>query len=390
VKRGTIGKIHIEVSWRKLASKPIVVTVEDVFIIVGPKEQIEVDEEELKQKLIAEKKENLTSWELVKFPDESVEQSKRGSASSTAEKIADNIQVTIKNFHLRYEFDPLTDKLPIFRQHKNPFSFGVSFRELSGHSTNAAWERMDEFPKKPEKVFRLFSLVDLSMYLNLEPDQTDTEILLRDACRAKPKLKWSYILPPLRADLKITMDKGTEKELAESTGEPKTELALEVGDIGLALNQSQYRALLAIGAGVSYSKGDAQVEEKEVFRTPTNEERDYYIGLYKRRFNGYKPLDDEAKQEIEVRCVCVYVLFLSAFFFFFAFLVSIPPIPRSLSLPRSLTLFPLSHSLLPPLTLTLTLKPPTEIGRSVLPTGCPSHAVVGDRNSGARARRRRY
>jgi vacuolar protein sorting-associated protein 13A/C len=47
-------------------------------------------------------------------------------------KIVDNIQVTVKNIHVRYEDN--------YSYEKNPFSLGFTLKALSINTTNGDWE----------------------------------------------------------------------------------------------------------------------------------------------------------------------------------------------------------------------------------------------------------
>ena len=76
-------------------------------------------------------------------------------------RIVDNIQVTIKNIHIRYEDAELIPN--------KPFSFGFTLQELSINTTNQKWELafvdrlVNENRDKP--LFKRLKIEGFALYL---------------------------------------------------------------------------------------------------------------------------------------------------------------------------------------------------------------------------------
>jgi vacuolar protein sorting-associated protein 13A/C len=76
-------------------------------------------------------------------------------------KIIDNVQVTIKNIHVRYE-DPGSART-------TPYSMGITLQELAVNTTNPQWEKtfydrnLKENKAKP--IFKRLQLIGLALYM---------------------------------------------------------------------------------------------------------------------------------------------------------------------------------------------------------------------------------
>jgi vacuolar protein sorting-associated protein 13A/C len=96
-----------------LGNLPVEVLIEDVYLLVVPSPQTGVDPEEEEQRTQEAKAERLENSELLHMRGqadaaaEDLQQSQGLWASLTA-KIINNLQVTVKNIHIRYE-----DKLSV-------------------------------------------------------------------------------------------------------------------------------------------------------------------------------------------------------------------------------------------------------------------------------------
>jgi len=74
---------------------------------------------------------------------------------------------------------------------------------------------------------------------------------------------------------------------------PKVDVSVEIDPIVLSLSQSQYRDMLFVASSLVPPPKEHVVRQQEAalgaFREPTSEDRDTYIALYKRKFDGYDP-----------------------------------------------------------------------------------------------------
>jgi vacuolar protein sorting-associated protein 13A/C len=127
---GYLGTLTLSLHWMNLGNQPAQILIEDVYLLVIPSSQGNIDREEEQKRAQAAKIERLENAELLHihgqaestgaYPctpsyyiwyqlyliDDSPQS--QGLWSSLTAKIINNLQVTIKNIHIRYE-----DKLSV-------------------------------------------------------------------------------------------------------------------------------------------------------------------------------------------------------------------------------------------------------------------------------------
>ena len=136
VVEGRIGELTLSIPWSNLRGKPVKVNIEDVFLLAAPKEEDDYDAKEEEGRAVAVKLEKLESAELLKERNtenmsKEEQQKNQSFASSFATAIVDNLQVSIKNVHLRYEDSIATPG--------HPFAIGLTVKEMSAISTDGDW-----------------------------------------------------------------------------------------------------------------------------------------------------------------------------------------------------------------------------------------------------------
>jgi len=109
IKQASVGKLRIIVPWKKLGWEPILISLEDVTICAGPREESEWDAEASERRELAAKKAALASAEIAKF-SKCVSETKSGQSflSNFFGKIVDNVQVIVNKVHIQY-MDKKTD-----------------------------------------------------------------------------------------------------------------------------------------------------------------------------------------------------------------------------------------------------------------------------------------
>ena len=130
---GLIGKLKISVPWNKLSSSPVEIHLENVFIVISP-ESFEnlnlLDFNSIENKL--KNIESFAKEQIKKFAEKS-EEIKEKSGNSYLSKmiirIVDNIQINIKNIHIRLE------------RKSNNFSMGVILKSLEVFTTDEKWKK---------------------------------------------------------------------------------------------------------------------------------------------------------------------------------------------------------------------------------------------------------
>lgn len=133
-------------------------------------QDFDVDEENKRELLV--KREMLESLETIQAASSQNNQisqdlnSNESFTESLVTKIVDNVQVVIKNIHVRYEDDSiLTD---------DPYSMGVTLNELSTVSTDDSW--VPSFISLTQKfTHKLLTLKNLSCYMNTNSESIYTD-----------------------------------------------------------------------------------------------------------------------------------------------------------------------------------------------------------------------
>src|SRR5277367_3682344 len=136
VVEGHLGQLTLSIPWSNLRGQPVRVFIEDVFLLAAPKEDDKYDEEEEERRRQAVKIEKLDSAEILKERNEeglSQEEQKKSQSftESLVSTIVNNLQISVKNIHVRYE-DSISAP-------GHPFALGITLEEFSAISTDAEW-----------------------------------------------------------------------------------------------------------------------------------------------------------------------------------------------------------------------------------------------------------
>ena len=256
VKEGYLGQLTLSIPWSNLKGKPVRVLVENVSLLAMPRDaSVAVDEEQEDERCQAVKQQKLAQAELLSagMADTKEDSEKTESfISSLVTRIVDNVQVTVRNVHIRYE-DCLSDPL-------HPFTMGITLAELSAVSTDENWE--PTFVHNSSLgIHKLARLDSLSIYWN-----TDAEFL---TCSSPEELQsklneliptkddipsHQYIMEPVSGVGKLIMRHQATKEL------PKLDAQLVLDQIGFTLNDQQYRDGLSVANLFSFYGRQAQYQ----------------------------------------------------------------------------------------------------------------------------------
>lgn len=158
--------------------------------------------------------------------------------SALVTKIIDNLQVVIKNIHVRYEDS---------KSHPgNPFSVGLTLSNLSAVSTDSTWnEAFLEDPKAP--THKLLKMDSLAMYwtpsseslLNLPSSEFITRFQSLIHSEANP-VEMRYLLKPVSGLGKILLRKRMEPGMAKNL------VNLEFESFRIKLDNEQYYDVLML------------------------------------------------------------------------------------------------------------------------------------------------
>ncbi|KAI9852282.1 MAG: hypothetical protein M1838_001170 [Thelocarpon superellum] len=260
VVKGHVGSLTLSIPWSNLKGKAVVVAIDDVFLLAAPKEDATYDDDDEQRRRHAVKMEKLDSAEMLKerSPDNlsaEDQQKNQSFTESLVTKIVDNLQVTVKNIHLRYEDTVSTPG--------HPFALGVTLEEFSAVSTDAGWQ--PAFINTTAGVtHKLATLGALALYWNTDatllgsdpapPNSTggdDAAVApLLDRFRdlivrgdATSPMDHQFLLRPVSGQAKIEISK------TGATDQPHIKASLLFDEIGFMLDDDQYRdALMMVDA----------------------------------------------------------------------------------------------------------------------------------------------
>ncbi|KAI9788366.1 MAG: hypothetical protein M1816_006969 [Peltula sp. TS41687] len=255
VVEGHLGLLTLSIPWSNLKGKPVKVFIEDIYLLAAPKEESSYDEEEEARRGQALKMEKLESMEMLKERSgeglSKEEQQKHQSfTESLVTKVVDNLQVSVKRIHLRYE-DTLSAP-------EHPFSLGLTLGEFSAVSTDEKWN--PTFIQDSVGVtHKLANLGALAIYWNTDSALLGTgkgtqigaenqgasreEMLgqLRDfivGAGTRSSGQHQFVLRPVNGRAMVELDKSGRHD------RPKLKAGLSFEEIGVVLDEDQYRDAL--------------------------------------------------------------------------------------------------------------------------------------------------
>ncbi|EWC44073.1 hypothetical protein DRE_07208 [Drechslerella stenobrocha 248] len=241
VSEGHLGRLTLQIPWSNLKNKPVKVTIEDVFLLATPKQDSEYDEEDEERRRQAVKQEKLESAELVHERTTSglSEEEQQKHQSFTESLIVDNLQVTIKNIHIRYE-DSISAP-------GHPFALGFTLEEFSAVSTDENWQPIF-IQGNVASTHKLGRLSSLAIYWN-----TDTPLLgsgpheniLKEFPRLiakynQPAECQQFVLKPVSGEARLELSKTPSHET------PRLKARMLFDEIGFVLDEHQYRDALML------------------------------------------------------------------------------------------------------------------------------------------------
>ncbi|SSD59069.1 related to Vacuolar protein sorting-associated protein 13 [Saccharomycodes ludwigii] len=243
VKSGILGDLTLIVPWSSLKNKPVKIVINDVFLLAVPRTLDSYDSEEDAKREFKRKMATLNELEMAndaKPADDANSKKNQSFTQNLITKIIDNVQITFKNIHIRYE-----DLDCIFSE--DPYCVGVTLNELSAVSTNENW--MPSFISITQEItHKLLSLNSLSLYWNTNCKDTifdmDTSKMI-DSFKSSivtednTDMEYQYLLAPVTGTCRLSLNK-----LGSTETNPHIEALLDFSKLGLTLDDNQYKELL--------------------------------------------------------------------------------------------------------------------------------------------------
>eukprot|EP01083_Nonionella_stella_P297244 1009571_1 len=282
VSRGFLQSLTVQLpGWTpaKLSSEPVQITLDGLYIIASPQisedNPLGMDLQAAKRQEIAVKRAMLIQAELL---ERSIHM-EAGDDDSTKDTFLDrlfttiirNIQITIRNVHIRYE-----DRHTI---PSHPFVFGMTISEMSAHTIDSDGEVRFVAPEHKDSGLlshKKLNLESFSLYFNADVVERqlwdnisdETELIQRFGGIARNDvpadcLDHKYVLYPLSVGMTLQFHTITSTA-NEADLPPKYTVSMAVGSLQLALQRNQIdscRLLLDSWSAVTTRKQVASVFE---------------------------------------------------------------------------------------------------------------------------------
>ncbi|KNC49059.1 vacuolar protein sorting-associated protein 13C [Thecamonas trahens ATCC 50062] len=273
--RGVIGSLVLKADWKNLKSKPVVAELSDVYVVAGPKAAEPYDEKTENAKAQAAKQAQLVALEDAKAQaaaaraGQTPEEPADTFTSRLTAKVVDNIQVSIRNIHIRYEDDVTNPDAP--------FACGITLENLSAYSTDENWERKFLEGDHP-LVHKVVDLRNLGVYWNPTPPGVQPRFV-----GAVPPARFAhsmgalvprvgapvghhYLVRPISGTTHLILNKRTRPDMAV----PKIQVTIELDALQVEMEEDQFGSAMALSQGFSlYSRGYKYRKHKPASR-PTN------------------------------------------------------------------------------------------------------------------------
>ncbi|EIW86715.1 vacuolar protein sorting-associated protein 13 [Coniophora puteana RWD-64-598 SS2] len=242
VLEGYLGTFTLSLHWMNLGNQPVEVMIEDVYLLVVPSPQTQTDPEEEEQRAQAAKAERLESAELLHMRGRAdaseTSPQNEGLWSSLTAKIINNLQITVKNIHIRYE-----DKLSV---PGHPFAAGVTLASFTAVSVNEKWQPAF-IESSAGAIHKLANLESLAVYFDTDsesmaglPRSQSLEVFSALISGNAGRADHQFILQPVSGEGRIIVN----HKLDEST--PHYDIQLFFDEIGVALDDDQYRDAISL------------------------------------------------------------------------------------------------------------------------------------------------
>lgn len=253
---GFIGKIHLHIPLYRLRSEPWVINIEGLYLVAGKVSDNEYNEEKEEQAAQNRKLSRLDVLE-AKWKAEFERQDESSSyyahsylswlsyGTSLMSNVIENLQLNIKDIHIRYEDECLSQD--------TSFACGIIIHHLSAQSTDEYWIPKFVMKDKANVMCKLLEIGGLAIYWD-----TDTELLghlpIYELTSQMKKLiendnnientskKHEYILQPV--SLKAQLKHNCSSKQLRSRQNPRLICDLQLENFPLRLNEFQYSQII--------------------------------------------------------------------------------------------------------------------------------------------------
>lgn len=241
---GSLGKLVLKIPWKNLYKAPVECTIENLYLLAKPNQDVAYNEEKEKKSEFDSKKAELLRIEEAKKKEDEKDAPvvDKSFTEKLATQIINNVQIKIKDIHIRYEDTSTTS---------TPFAFGVTLRNLIVHTTDGNWKQC-LMSEAINQVFKIAELEGLAIYMNCNTNtfasspESQFPKLFTDAIATKDQQPdgFNYILGPITSMAKLEINPNPE---ADGFVTPKIQLQLSMEKLGIGITRSQYQDIIQLG-----------------------------------------------------------------------------------------------------------------------------------------------
>ncbi|KAF9459895.1 vacuolar protein sorting-associated protein 13 [Collybia nuda] len=242
VLEGHLGKFTLSLHWLNLGNQPVEILIEDVYLLIVPSPQTNSDPQEEEERAYTAKAERLENAELLHMRDhpETSDDSTQtqGLWESLTSKIINNLQVTVKNIHIRYE-----DHLSV---PGHPFAAGITLASFTAVSVDAEWKAAF-IESTAGAIHKLANLESLAVYFDTDspsmaglPTADAINKFSSMITQGSSAVDHQFILKPVSGEGRIVVNHKVDRRT------PRFDIQLIFEEIGIALDDSQYRDIISL------------------------------------------------------------------------------------------------------------------------------------------------
>ncbi|KAF0691489.1 Aste57867_17291 [Aphanomyces stellatus] len=241
VVKGSIGKVHVLVPWNQLGSASVQITLEGIYGVAIPNSELPSQEE-----ILMGVRNRLERAELIRQHQQQNASAAAGEEetffSRLTSRILDNLVITIRDFHLRYED---TTSNPT-----SPFTCGIIMESFTIETTDANEKKIfvDRSQAAPTKTYKVAKLKKLAVYWDKLSSSTvlqkskDFENDMRNVIYSdfgQKDRRW-LLVPPCSLTVRFTKN----ESLFFTKESPKYRIQATVENLSFHLSREQYEEML--------------------------------------------------------------------------------------------------------------------------------------------------
>ena len=243
VKEGYLGDLRLFIPWANLKNQAVKINIYDIFLLVGAAGSDFYDEEKERQRDWKAKMERLETAELVQqqqvqLVQDSADESKNsGFFESLMTKIIDNLQINVRNVHIRYEDSTSHPGTTI--------AVGLTMSGLAAVSTDENW--LESFIQQTRTcIYKAAKLDLLSVYWNvgastiIQANPAETIHTFRSQIPTESNRLpdgFQYVIHPISGKANLILNKH------QTHDRPRVNIDLIFDDFSVTIEELQYHSI---------------------------------------------------------------------------------------------------------------------------------------------------